>query len=66
MKNVTEHCIKSLISKSNWFPDFSVSAKNIPAHLYTVISDRVKRTKEEVLLNPYPVFLGVSTGRDRK
>lgn len=34
--------------------------RNILTHLNTVIPDRMKGTEEEVLLNPYPVLVGIS------
>lgn len=36
--------------------------KNILTHLNTVIPNRVKRAKEEMLLNPHPVLVGISKG----
>lgn len=44
----------------------SLIQKKKPAHLNTVIPDRMKGTKEEVFLNPRPVLVGISKRRHSK
>lgn len=50
-------CYYIVLLHFSWLQMFS---RNILAHLNAVIPDRMKCTKEEVLLNPYPVLVGIS------